>query len=72
MADLVLIDPGDNDKIWLVKEIRTILHLGLKETMFLVKKPIPVILKKGITVKESREAIRRFAVVGIKCEVHDN
>ncbi len=65
--DVFLVSFGDN-KIQVIKEIRTILPLGLKEAKELVESA-PCELKKGVSKEEASEIKKKLEVVGAKVEI---
>lgn len=65
--DVSLASFGEN-KIQVIKEIRTILPLGLKEAKELVESA-PCELKKGISKEEADEIKKKLEAVGAKVEI---
>lgn len=65
--DVFLTSFGDN-KIQVIKEIRTILPLGLKEAKELVESA-PCELKKGALKEEAEEIKKKLEGVGAKVEI---
>ena len=65
--DLVLTEFGSN-KIAVIKEVRTISGLGLKEAKDLVE-AAPTPLKKGITKAEAEEMKKSLEAAGAKAEL---
>ncbi|MEW6104086.1 MAG: 50S ribosomal protein L7/L12 [bacterium] len=65
--DVFLSSFGDN-KIQVIKEIRTILPLGLKEAKELVESA-PCEVKKGVTKEEGDEIKKKLEAVGAKVEI---
>ena len=53
-ADLILVYPGEKT-INVIKEIRNITDLGLKQTKDLVMAPMPAVIKKGVTLSRKRD-----------------
>ncbi len=65
--DIVLVSSGDN-KIQVIKEIRSITTLGLKEAKDLVDQaPKPV--KQGVAKAEAEEIKKKLEAVGAKVEL---
>ena len=64
---VVLTAAGDK-KINVIKEIRTITGLGLKEAKDLVE-GAPKEVKKGVSKKDAEEAKKRLEVAGAKVEL---
>jgi large subunit ribosomal protein L7/L12 len=65
--DLVLVASGDN-KIQVIKEIRTITTLGLKEAKDLVDSA-PKPIKQGVPKAEAEEIKKKLEAVGAKVEL---
>ncbi|MEW6681274.1 MAG: 50S ribosomal protein L7/L12 [bacterium] len=65
--DVFLASFGDN-KIQVIKEVRTILPLGLKEAKELVESA-PCELKKGASKEEVEEIKKKLEAVGAKLEI---
>ena len=65
--DLVLSEIGSN-KIAVIKEVRTITGLGLKEAKDLVE-GAPTTLKKGVTKAEAEEMKKSLEASGAKIEL---
>lgn len=65
--DVSLASFGEN-KIQVIKEIRTILPLGLKEAKELVESA-PCELKKGVSKEEADEIKKKLEAVGAKVEI---
>lgn len=66
-VDIILASAGSN-KIGVIKEIRTITTLGLKEAKDLVEgAPKPV--KEGVAVKEAEEIKKKLEAAGAKVEL---
>lgn len=53
--DLKLVSFDAAAKIKIIKEIRTITNLGLKEAKEMAEKPMPVILKQGLKKDEAEK-----------------
>lgn len=64
---VVLTSAGDN-KIQVIKEIRTMTTLGLKEAKDLVD-AAPKPIKEGVPVKEAEELKKKLEAVGAKVEL---
>lgn len=65
--DVFLASFGEN-KIQVIKEIRTILPLGLKEAKELVESA-PCEVKKGVSKEEADEIKKKLEAVGAKVEI---
>ena len=65
--DLVLSEAGSN-KIAVIKEVRTITGLGLKEAKDLVE-GAPKEVKKGVPKKDAEEAKKKLEAAGAKIEL---
>ncbi|MEW6007093.1 MAG: 50S ribosomal protein L7/L12 [bacterium] len=65
--DVFLTSFGDN-KIQVIKEIRTILPLGLKEAKELVESA-PCEIKKGVAKEEGEDIKKKLEAVGAKVEI---
>lgn len=65
--DVVLIDSGAN-KINVIKEVRAITGLGLKEAKDLVE-AAPKAVKEAVTKEESEEMKKKLETAGAKVEV---
>ena len=65
--DVVLAEAGAN-KIAVIKEVRTISGLGLKEAKDLVE-GAPKEVKKGVPKKEAEEAKKKLEAAGAKVEL---
>jgi large subunit ribosomal protein L7/L12 len=66
-VDIILKDSGTN-KIGVIKEIRTITTLGLKEAKDLVE-GAPKTVKEGVPVKEAEEIKKKLEAAGAKVEL---
>jgi large subunit ribosomal protein L7/L12 len=66
-ADVVLTSFGSN-KIAVIKEIRTITTLGLKEAKELVE-AAPKTVKEGVPIKEAEELKKKLEATGAKVEL---
>lgn len=65
---MILAKIDDKNKIKIIKEIRTILGLGLKESKELVEK-VPNTIKTGIEESESNQIKEIFEKLGCTIEV---
>ena len=65
--DVVLTAAGDN-KINVIKEVRTITGLGLKEAKDLVE-GAPKVVKEGIAKKDAEEMKKKLEAAGAKVEL---
>lgn len=65
--DVILADAGNN-KIQVIKEVRAITNLGLKEAKELVESA-PKPIKEGIKKEEAEEIKKKFEAVGAKVEI---
>jgi large subunit ribosomal protein L7/L12 len=66
-ADVVLVEAGAN-KISVIKEIRTITTLGLKEAKDLVE-GAPKTIKEDVPMKEAEEIKKKLEAAGAKIEL---
>ena len=66
-ADVVLKEAGTN-KIGVIKEIRAITTLGLKEAKDLVE-AAPKTVKEGVPIKEAEEIKKKLEAAGAKVEL---
>ena len=66
--DVVLTAAGDN-KINVIKEVRTITGLGLKEAKDLVE-GAPKVVKEGIAKKDAEEMKKKLEAAGAKVELN--
>lgn len=66
-ADVILKDAGAN-KIGVIKEIRAITTLGLKEAKDLVE-GAPKTIKEGVPMKEAEEIKKKLEAAGAKVEL---
>lgn len=55
-------------KIKVIKEVRTVTDLGLKEAKDLVEKA-PTLLKKGVSKEEAEKIIEKLKAVGAKVDM---
>ena len=65
--DVILKEVGDK-KINVIKEVRGLLGLGLKEAKDLVD-GAPSTLKEGISKEEAEKMVEAFKAVGATCEI---
>lgn len=66
--DLKLASFDDKSKIKVIKEVRSIAELGLKEAKALVE-GAPKIIKKGIKKEEAQKLLEKLEAVGAKVEI---
>lgn len=64
----ILLTAAGNKKINVIKEVRTITGLGLKEAKDLVE-GAPIEVKKGVPKKDAEEAKKKLEVAGAKVEL---
>jgi large subunit ribosomal protein L7/L12 len=62
--DLKLVSFDAAAKIKIIKEIRTITALGLKEAKEMAEKPLPVILKSGVKTDDAKKFVEAVKAVG--------
>lgn len=62
--DLKLVSFDASAKIKIIKEIRTVTALGLKEAKEMAEKPMPVILKSGVKTEEAKKFQEAIKAVG--------
>ena len=67
IVNLKLVSFDDANKIKVLKEVRAILELGLKECKEFVES-VPKMMKKQIPNAEADEIIWKLEAVGAKCE----
>merc|ERR1740117_577508 len=66
--DVKLASWDDKSKIKVIKEVRAITSLGLKEAKEFVEKS-PNVVKTGLTKEEAEEMVERLKAVGAVCEI---
>ena len=62
--DLKLVSFDASSKIKIIKEIRTMTALGLKEAKEMAEKPLPTILKSGVKTEEAKKFVESVKAVG--------
>ena len=65
---VVITNVGDN-KLNVIKAVREITELGLKQAQTLVEGATPIIVKKGLTLTEADAAVAKLTAAGAKAEV---
>ncbi len=66
--DVVLQGYNDSDKVKLIKEVKNVLALGLKEAKELVDK-VPSTLAKGLSKKDAEALVEKLKTAGGKFEL---
>ncbi len=66
--DVILTSFGDK-KINVIKEIRAITNLGLKEAKALVEKAPNAVVKEGVSKEEAEEIKKKLEAVGASVEI---
>ncbi len=66
--NLILTDVGDK-KLQVIKEVRAVTNLGLKEAKDFVEGPMPQVLKENVPKAEVDEIKAKFEAVGAKITV---
>lgn len=66
--DVLLAEIG-SERIKVIKEVRAISQMGLKEAKEFVEGSLPAKLKEGIPKEEAEEIKKKFEAVGAKVEI---
>ncbi len=66
-VDIVLAEAGAS-KINVIKEVRAITNLGLKEAIVLVE-AAPIVVREGVNIEEAEEIKKKLEAAGAKVEL---
>ncbi len=66
--NVMLVDVGDQ-KIKVIKEVRGITSMGLKEAKDFVEGDLPAAIKEDVPKEEAEELKKKFEAVGAKVEI---